>query len=1099
MNKSKNAGKKNIEDLLALTPMQEGMLFYYLKSPESSRYFEQLSLNLSGEIDKQTIEEAWNRVIETNEMLRTVYRWEKIKNPVQMILKKHRLVLRYFNFINRDINEKEKLLAEIKANDRAETFDLRQVPFRVTLCQTEKNKAEMIISNHHILYDGWSNGILLREFFSIYNDLLENRGPQKINKTKFRDFVKWIRMQEQDNKNEQKRFWSDYLLTDAGMDTDTEIGTGTNKREKLPGMRRRRKDIQHTGQYRLKLPGELNALLSSFAKQHKVTLSSLFTSAWGLLLQKYNALEDIIFDTTVSGRSAKIKGIENMVGMFINTLPLRVQVYSDEKMSDFLKRLYTASKQREEYENTSLAIINEYLEAYPRETLFDSVLILENYPLDKQLMQEKGKLSVDSFSISGMTHHDLTLIITIFENIEVNVTFNKDLFDEATADQLFGHFSTIIEAMVRNPHKKVSEIEVLSEEERAVFWERFQVQLETGIVKEAGYAEYIAPRDAVEEKLAEVWADVLNISISISIDDNFFDFGGHSLKASLLMSRIHRTFDVKVPMEEIFKQPTIRQLAQYIKGASEERYEAIESAKEKDYYELSSVQHRMYSLQQLDPASTAYNVSSIMEVEGEIDNAVTEKFQKAFCQLIKRHEVLRTSFQQVDGKPVQKIHGDVDFEIEYDDAERTAHSTSAAQESQSADHRTLNYASVIENFIRPFDLSQAPLMRVRLVKINEARHLLMLDLHHIITDGFSMDMFVKEFTLLCRGEALPVLKNQYKDFSEWQLSRLLSGKLKAQEEYWLKEFSEEPPVLNILTDYSRPMVQQFEGERVHFVLDKAIHCQLNQLIRETGTTLFMVLLTAFNVLLYRYTSQEDIVIGTTVAGRGHPDLEGIMGLFIETLAIRNYPSGDKRFKEFLKEVRAQTLAAYENEAYPFRELIKKTVNTSDMSHNPLFNVMLIVQNVDMAELEVEGLTFTHSPYYSKVSKLDMTLEAVEIEEEIKFHIEYSTALFKPETIERLAGHLVNILREAAANPERPISQIDILSQEERRRILEEFKGSHWAPDLQTYPKDKRIEALFEQQVEKTPDHIAVVYEDQQLTYRQLNEKANLISRIIKEL
>jgi non-ribosomal peptide synthetase component F len=261
----------------------------------------------------------------------------------------------------------------------------------------------------------------------------------------------------------------------------------------------------------------------------------------------------------------------------------------------------------------------------------------------------------------------------------------------------------------------------------------------------------------------------------------------------------------------------------------------------------------------------------------------------------------------------------------------------------------------------------------------------------------------------------------------------------------------------------------------------------------------MVLLTALNVLLYRYTSQEDIVIGTTVAGRGHPELESIMGLFIETLAIRNYPSGDKTFREFLKEVRAQTLAAYKNEEYPFRELIKKTTDASDMSHNPLFNVMLIVQNVDMAKLEVEGLTFNPYPYYSKVSKLDMTLEAVEIEEEIKFHIEYSTALFKRETIERLAGHFVNILREAAANPEQSISQINILSQEERRRILEEFKGSHWKPESHKYPKNKRIEALFEQQVEKSPDNIAVVYEEQQLTYRQLNEKVNLISKIIKEL
>ncbi len=1076
MEKSGPIAKQNIEDILALTPMQQGMFFHYLKAPASSRYVEQLTLRLSGEIKPGVIEAAWNTVIETNEMLRAVYRWEKVKNPVQMILKKHRISLDYHDLTGTAAHEKEKQLAKITARDRAETSDLRRVPFRVTLCRTAPNKAHMIVTNHHILYDGWSSGILLKEFFSAYNDLLEQREPRGITKTKFKDFLKWTRGRQNRKGQEMEAFWREYLL--AGPDRETPALPAKIKK-------RKQKDIDHIDQYRFQLPRDLNHRLTSFAKRHKITLSSLLTGAWGLLLQKYNDVEDIIFDTTVSGRSAKVKGIEDMVGMFINTLPTRVQTLAGETIVDFLVRLHAASQQREEYENTPLGDVNEYLEASRAgtETLFDSVLILENYPLDKQLMQEKGKLSVDSFSIAGMTQYDLTVIITTFDDIEVNITYNKDLFDKEILSRLSGHFTVLLEEMVSDLGKRASGIDV------SPFAEQKKLRERLAALEKAEPGEgpgYIAPRDAVEEKLAGVWSEVLRIA-NIGIEDNFFDFGGHSLKATLLAARIHQTFEIKIPLEEIFKRPTIARLAQYIKetsGEQHEAYEPIPAAEEKGYYVLSSVQQRMYALQQLDPASTAYNVSSVMEVEGKVDNAVIEMFQKAFRQLIQRHEVLRTSFHQVNGEPMQKIHQHAAFEIEYAGSEPDTNALPA---------------SAVRDFVRSFDLSHAPLMRAKLVKIAETRHLLILDMHHIITDGFSMDTFIREFGALCRGEVLPGVKKHYKDFSEWQYFGLQSGRQEAREAFWLNELSGELPVLNLLTDFPRPLVQRFEGDRVHFVLDKEITFRLNQLARQRGVTLFMVLLAAFNVLLYRYTGQSDIIIGTTVAGRDHPELESIIGLFIETLAIRNQPTGDKTFAGFLQEVRARTLAAYENETYPFRELIRKMADAGDRSRNPLFDVMLIVQNVDMVELELEGLRFIPYPYYSEVSKLDMTLEAVESGGEIKFHIEYSTALFKPETMERMAGHYVNILTKVSANPDLRVSEIDILSPGERRRILEDFKGSHWEPEPGTYPEVKRIEEIFERQVADTPDNIAVVYEDQHLTYRQLDEKANIISKIIKEL
>jgi non-ribosomal peptide synthetase component F len=1091
MNKIKTPAKenknKNIGDILALTPMQEGMLFHYLKSPDSARYVEQLRLQLSGEIEPGIFTAAWNTVIENNEMLRATFRWEKVKNPVQVILKDHRVNPGYHDLTALPGSEKEKHLAEIRTADREKKFDLRQPPFRVTVCRTDPNKAEMIITNHHILYDGWSNGILLKEFFSAYNDLLEHREPGKIAKPGFKDFLKWIR--EGQDKEAQEKFWKDYLLT--GKELATPGAPAIGKRGK-------RREIVNTGQFLYPFPAGLQQRLDSFARQQKITLSSLLTSAWGLLLQKYHHVDDVIFDTTVSGRGAKIKGIEDMVGMFINTLPLRVHTRTGERICDLLARQYEETQQRETHENTPLADINEYVEIAGRgekeKTLFDSVVVLENYPLDKQLMQEKGKLTVDSYTISGMTQYDVTLIITIFDDIELNITFNKDLFSEEILKQISLQFIAILEDILTYPVKTVAEINVQTAGEREKLLERLAVLEKSGLIEET---EYLAPRDTLEKNLAEVWAEVLNIRRrdethqSIGVNDNFFDFGGHSLKATLLSARIHQDFDVKIPLEEIFKSPTIAHMAQYIRerktsGTMHEAYEAIEPAGEKEFYQLSSVQQRMYALQQLDPESTAYNVTAVMEVTGQVDDKVKAMFQAAFVQLIQRHEILRTSFHQVNGEPMQKIHdaGEISFEIEYEEV-----GTLENQQRENA----------IRQYIRPFDLSHAPLMRVKLQKTGADRFLLILSMHHIITDGFSMNIFVQEFVSLCRKEALPVLKKQYKDFSEWQYNRLHSGQLKNKEEYWLKELSGELPVLNIITDNPRPLVQRFEGDRIHFVVDKETTRQLNQLARRTDATMFMVLLAAFHTVLYRYTGQEDMIIGTTVAGRSHPELAGMIGLFIETLALRNHLAGEKTFEEFLQEVRFRTLAGYENEAYPFKELIKKVGDTGEMSRNPLFDVMLIVQNVERPALELEGLTFTSVPYYSKESKLDMTLEALEIDGELKFHIEYSTVLFKVETMERLAGHYVNILKEAAANPGLRIADIEILGHEEKHLILEDFRWSHWNPDPAKYPFDKRIEEIFEDQVSQTPDNIAVVYEDQHITYRQLNEKADALAKIIEEL
>ncbi|MFC2146223.1 condensation domain-containing protein, partial [Acidobacteriota bacterium] len=321
----KNPDKNNTEDILALTPMQEGMLFHYLKVPNSDEYVEQLSLEISGEIDVTIFEKAWNVVVETNQMLRTVFRWGKIKHPMQIVLRKNHLSPLFHDLSGIDTSEKNKLVEEIKINDRKKKFDLRDIPFRVTLCKIEPTKYQMIISNHHILYDGWSNGIILDEFFNAYEDLVQKRTPIIPVKNQFKEYIKWLKIQD---KNKQKKFWHEYL---SGIENHTELAVKTKTGNK--------QGMHATGKYHMRLSREYKNKIEVFVKKHKITLAALFYSTWGILLQKYNNSDDVLFGTTVSGRSAKLEGIEDMVGLFINTLPLRVKQNSAATVTDILSQV----------------------------------------------------------------------------------------------------------------------------------------------------------------------------------------------------------------------------------------------------------------------------------------------------------------------------------------------------------------------------------------------------------------------------------------------------------------------------------------------------------------------------------------------------------------------------------------------------------------------------------------------------------------------------------------------------------------------------------------------------------------------------------------
>ncbi|WP_047478576.1 non-ribosomal peptide synthetase, partial [Bacillus siamensis] len=549
------------------------------------------------------------------------------------------------------------------------------------------------------------------------------------------------------------------------------------------------------------------------------------------------------------------------------------------------------------------------------------------------------------------------------------------------------------------------------------------------------------------------------------IRDHFFERGGHSLKATALVSRIAKEFGVQVPLQDIFARPTVEELASVIQDLEESPYEAIQPAKTQDTYPVSSAQKRMYVLQQLEDGGVGYNMPAVLELTGPLDRG---RLEETFRQLVERHESLRTSFETGhDGEPVQRIHDSVTFQLD---------------EAESADA-----------FVRPFCLEEAPLFRAALVKESDERHLLLTDMHHIISDGVSVNTLIKEFGELYAGRPLAPMRLQYKDYAVWQRSFQEKEGYQKQEAYWLKRLEGELPVLELPADKPRPAVRSFAGGNVSCTLDAETASGLHRIARDHGSTLYMVLLAAYNTLLARLSGQEDIIVGSPIAGRPHKDLEPILGMFVNTLAIRTEPKGDKRFTDYLAEVRQAALEAYEHQDYPFEELVERLGVQRDMSRNPLFDAMFILQNMEREEINLAGLKASRSEHTEHdVSSFDLTLSAAESDGNIRFEMEFSTELFMKETIERWMGHLLNLLRHVAAEPEVTLSKADMLTEEEKQKILTEFNNTQ----TEFSEKHKLFHQLFEAKAAETPHQTAVIEGTQQISYSQLNERANRLARTL---
>lgn len=590
----------------------------------------------------------------------------------------------------------------------------------------------------------------------------------------------------------------------------------------------------------------------------------------------------------------------------------------------------------------------------------------------------------------------------------------------------------------------------------------------------ANKREFVPPADATEIKLAGIWEDVMGLS-PIGAEDNFFELGGHSLKGTVLTSCILREMQSEVPLRELFKNPTVRSLASYIRSQKQSAYTHLVPVEKKPYYPASASQKRLYVLAQIEDASTSYNMPGVFVLKGRLD---VDRVKHVFARIAERHEVFRTSFDMIDGQTVQIVHDAAALDI----------SVLGCSEGEALE--------MVRSLIKPFDLSKAPLLRVNVIRLGEDHHLLLCDMHHIISDGFSTEILVKEFTQLYEGKQVRELTLQYKDFAVWQEELFRSDAMKKQEVFWLGQFRDEVPVLDLPADFPRPAIQSYDGAIIRHIIDSEQLQSIKQLSRETGTSLYMIFLACFKVLLSKYTRQEDIVVGSPVAGRQHPDVQEMIGMFVNTLAIRSYPEGKKSFIQYLNEVKETVLSAHENQDFPFEELVEKLNIRRDMSRNPLFDTMFNYQDSTGGEMKAGEVRFSRYQLDAGISKFDLSLDVVEHPASAEFTFEFALRLFKPQTIQRLADHFANLVKAIAANPEAPLQNLGLLAPGEDTSLLSAFNNTY-----AHVPAHLTAIDLFEEQVKRVPGNIAVTFPSENgkathLTYGELEEKANAFASVL---
>ncbi len=1567
---------KKIEDIYPLTPMQEGMLFHSLLEPDSNLYTEILSCTIKGHFVIQAFKKAWEEIIKRHSVLRSAFLLNETELPLQAVFSSVQLPFKFYDW--RENNNKDERLNDF-INNETEQKLIPSVPpvMRFSVIQTEDNEYVFVWVHHHVLFDGWSFQIILKEVFEIYHSIVNGKVFHLPGVRPFKDYISFIHNQD---KSKSNSFWENYLkgfLLPVVLPFD----------KKKTGNKSLERNIQ---EYHSSLDEQKTTQLNNYCKENKITLNNFIQAAWSILLSNYTNNKDVVFGATFSGRSAEIKGLNDIVGLFINTLPVRSKINDNEVVTNYLKEFQIRQAELHKYEYTPLVAIQKLSEIPKDRHLFETIIVYENYPLEESVIHSQNSFTIENFKFNSKTNYPLNIVISPGKKLNFTFSYDQNRYDEYFINRINAHLQNLLSEMCNYSAKKIKDLEFISEDEkkqikewnntdlifgnRKIIHEMFEsaaaehsdkiccadnkekisynelnmranklasylqskgvctetivgiclprsidmitaalAVLKTGaaylpidinypvdrknfiirdsktryliansaleeelklnllnvilldqiyddintnpvenlnisvdpknlayiiytsgstgnpkgtllqhegfynfvnsfnyrlklnndekvlqfasfgfdaagaeifstilfgntlfiaddeVVRSAellnkylndnrittavlpptliallkeenlislknivsageicswslaekfyqkinfyngygptessvgvmikqveemrnqdsnsavtgsilpnckvflvdkenkqvpvgvagelliggaglarGYlnkadltaekfipdqisgmvgarlyktgdlarylpdgsveilgridnqvklrgfrieleeiesvlsqcenikhcaviirgsekvnqniaayyvpaegeinddelrkylmrrlpdfmipAQFIKldelpltsngkinrknlalinhvqnldesfsiPKTPVEEVLANIFADVLSKN-KISTNENFFSLGGHSLLATQVISRIRDAFKIELPLKSIFENPNVESLAKVIETENFLSYSHREiehrNYEKNEKIPLSFSQKRLWFLERLKENNNSYNIPTVLKIKGNLD---LQMFNKAINHIVNKHSILRTEFLEKGGEPYQKIH---------EEKLVTINNIDLSKEDDVSKNLLVKEVAKSE-LEKPFNLAQAPLFRMSIIKTSEVEFILVFVIHHIIADGWSISIFIKEFIeayqSLRNKEELKLDKDklQYSDYSIWQNELLNSEHNKNLLEYWKTKLKDIPPALELKTDNPRSSMQSTNGGSVKFIVPSEITNKLHQISMRENSTLFMTLQTAFSVLLYKLTHQKVFTTGTPIAGRTHSQLENLIGFFVNNLVLRNDCSGNPTFKELLSRTRATTLEAYQHQEMPFEKLVEEIQPLRDLSRAPLFQVMFVFQNLPQKNYELPGISIEQIPLKSETANYDLSLVVMQNEEGLHLEMEYNSDLFYESTIKRMLEYFNGILLEIIRKPEKKIDEIEILSEEEKEKIIVE-----WNKTEKVFPENKTVHKLFEEVVASHSNHTALKFVDDingktlSLTYLELNKRANQLAAYIRK-
>ncbi|QRK06023.1 amino acid adenylation domain-containing protein [Archangium violaceum] len=1059
------------EEEVLLSFAQQRLWFLERLQPGSAAYNIPYAVRLTGPLDIPSLERGLEEIVQRHQVLRTTF-GEHEGRPVARVAARMPVPLGMVELSELPADEREAEVLRLAEREARTPFVLAEGPLlRTTLLRLGEADHVLLLTMHHIVTDGWSTGIFVRELAALYGAFSRGESsPLPELPLQYADYARWQREWLQGEVLEgQLGYWKQRL---AGSPPVLNLPLD-RPRPEVPEF--------HEGTRRFSLSRERVESLRALGQREGCSLFMVLLGSFQALLAHWSGQEDIVVGTPVAGRTRA--EVEGLIGFFVNTLVLRTDVSGSPTFRELLARVREVALGAYAHQDVPFEKLVEELRPVRdmRYTpLFQVMFSLQNMP--RTSLELPGLTLTGLEPVAGSSKFDLSLALEAWEGgLRGLLSYNARLFDEGTVGRWISELEALLAEVARAPDEPLPR--VLGDGTA-----RARPGLPPPLLpRRPARSGYVEPEGPVAIALARLWRELLRVE-RVGMHDDFFELGGHSLLATQLVSRVRKTFGVELPLRTLFDAPTLGAWAARIAAAREVGSSAqpvLQAKGAGDSQPLSFAQQRLWFLEQLQPGSSAYNIPYALRLEGRLERKALER---ALEEVVRRHEVLRVSFESRAGEPVLRLNEPPRLSLDPVDLS----ALDAGRRDEEVERRASEEAG------RPFELSEGPLLRATLLRLAEREHVLLLTVHHIVFDGWSTGILFRELAALygafSRGEPspLPELPLQYADYARWQREWLKGEVLEAQLGYWKQRLAGSPPVLNLPLDKPRPARRSSRAGHVPVALSREVSEALESLAQQEGCSLFMVLLGGFQALLARWSGQEDIVVGTPVAGRTRAEVEELIGFFVNTLVLRTDVSGAPTFRELLARVREVALGAYAHQDVPFEKLVEELRPVRELRHSPLFQVMFALQNIPTREVSLPGLKLSPMENEGVEAKLDVVLSLTRTPEGLRGAFTYDAALFEPVTIERLARHLETLLAAVAAAPDRRVEAVELLRGEERTRVLEE-----WSRGPRVDGPVDGLGRLLERQAARTPEAMALEGSGQRLSYGELRTRARKLAHRLR--